>query len=56
MRRMVSITAGAPLDECLPVNFAVLQALGQHLVEHLDCQAFFNFMLDERSGRLKLNA
>jgi len=26
------------------------------LMEYLDCQAFFNFMVDERAGRLRLNA
>ena len=25
-------------------------------MEYLDCQAFFNFMVDERAGRLRLNA
>ena len=25
-------------------------------MEYLDCQAFFNFMVDEHAGRLRLNA
>jgi len=30
--------------------------LCRDVMEHLDCQAFFNFMVDERAGRLRLNA
>ena len=33
-----------------------VESLCQGIMEHLDCQAFFNFLADEHSGRLHLNA
>ncbi|HSD93839.1 MAG TPA: GAF domain-containing protein, partial [Syntrophales bacterium] len=35
---------------------ALVNDLCRDVMEHLDCQAFFNFMVDERAGRLRLNA
>ncbi len=34
----------------------VVNDLCHRVMEYLDCQAFFNFLLDERAGRLRLNA
>jgi PAS domain S-box-containing protein len=34
----------------------LIDGLCRRVMDHLDCQAFFNFMVDERSGRLRLNA
>ena len=35
---------------------AVIDDLCRRVTEYLDCQAFFNFLVDERTGRLRLNA
>jgi PAS domain S-box-containing protein len=35
---------------------AVVDSLCDRVMEFLDCQAFFNFLVDERAGRLRLNA
>ncbi len=34
----------------------VIQAIGEQVTHLLDCDVFFNYVLDERSGRLYLNA
>ena len=34
----------------------VVESLCRKLMEHLDCHAFFNFLMDQPSGRLHLNA
>jgi PAS domain S-box-containing protein len=34
----------------------VVERLCTRVMDHLDCQCFFNFLLDEASGRLRLNA
>jgi PAS domain S-box-containing protein len=35
---------------------AIVQELCLQVMQHLDCQAFFNFMVDELMGKLHLNA
>ncbi len=35
---------------------AIVEVLCRRVMEHLDCQAFFNFLVDEQAGRLRLNA
>ncbi len=34
----------------------IVESLCRKVMEHLDCQTFFNFLADEASGRLRLNA
>lgn len=34
----------------------VVDTLARRVMTHLDCQVFFNFLLDEATGRLRLNA
>lgn len=34
----------------------VVESLCRQVMEHLDCHAFFNFLVDEAAGRLRLNA
>ena len=34
----------------------IVESLCQKVMAHLDCHAFFNFLVDERAGRLHLNA
>lgn len=34
----------------------VMNALCRKVMEHIDCQIFFNFMSDKKSGKLRLNA
>jgi PAS domain S-box-containing protein len=34
----------------------IVEALCRRVMEHLDCQVFFNFLVDEETGRLHLNA
>ena len=34
----------------------VVESLCRKVMDHLDCHAFFNFLVDEPSGRLRLNA
>lgn len=52
--RLLSETAGRLLAAEEPQ--ALINDLCRGVMEHLDCQAFFNFMVDEPSGRLRLNA
>jgi PAS domain S-box-containing protein len=52
--RLLSETAGRLLATDDPQG--LINELCRDVMEHLDCQAFFNFMVDERAGRLRLNA
>ncbi len=52
--RLLSGTAGRLLAAENPQT--VVNDLCQGVMEHLDCQAFFNFLADESTGRLRLNA
>ncbi len=52
--RLLSGTAGRLLAAENPQT--VVNELCQEVMEHLDCQAFFNFLADESTGRLRLNA
>jgi PAS domain S-box-containing protein len=52
--RLLSGTAGRLLSTDDPQG--LVKELCRDVMEHLDCQAFFNFMVDERAGRLRLNA
>ena len=52
--RLLSTTAGRLLATDDPQG--LVKDLCRDVMEYLDCQAFFNFMVDERAGRLRLNA
>lgn len=52
--KMLSETAGRLLESDDPQ--AMVNELCMRVMEHLDCQAFFNFLADDQSGRLRLNA
>lgn len=52
--RLLSETAGRLLASEEPRG--IVNDLCREVMEHLDCQAFFNFMVDESTGRLRLNA
>jgi PAS domain S-box-containing protein len=52
--RLLSETAARLLAAEDPQG--LIDSLCRQVMEHLDCQAFFNFMVDEREGRLRLNA
>jgi PAS domain S-box-containing protein len=52
--RLLSNTAGSLLSADDPQG--LINELCRDVMEHLHCQAFFNFMVDERAGRLRLNA
>jgi transcriptional regulator with GAF, ATPase, and Fis domain len=52
--RLLSETAGALLASPSPQR--VVEELCTKVMEHLDCQVFFNFLVDESRGRLCLNA
>lgn len=52
--RLLSETAGRLLASEDPRG--IVNDLCREVMEHLDCQAFFNFMVDEGAGRLRLNA
>jgi signal transduction histidine kinase len=47
-------TAGELLQSSEPQK--VVERLCSQVMEHLDCQAFFNFLVDDTEGRLHLNA
>ncbi len=51
---LLSRTAGALLQASDPRQ--VIRSLCLQVMEHLDCQAFVNFLVDERAQRLRLNA
>ncbi len=52
--RLLSETAGRLLAS--PDPQGMVNELCQKVMERLDCQAFFNFLVDERAGKLHLNA
>jgi PAS domain S-box-containing protein len=52
--RLLADTAGRLLRSEDPQ--AIVEDLCRGVMAHLDCQTFFNFLLDERKGRLHLNA
>ncbi|MEN6320080.1 MAG: PAS domain S-box protein [Syntrophaceae bacterium] len=52
--RLLSTTAGRLLGSDDPQ--AIIEDLCRDVMAHLDCQAFFNFLVDEKAGRLRLNA
>jgi len=52
--RLLSDTAGKLLAAEAPQN--VVNELCREVMAHLDCQVFFNFLVDESAGRLRLNA
>jgi len=52
--RLLSSTAARLL--AAPDPQAVVDALCREVMEHLDCQAFFNFVVDAAAGKLHLNA
>ncbi|MBI5446104.1 MAG: response regulator [Deltaproteobacteria bacterium] len=52
--RLLSRTAGQLLASENPQE--VVEELCREVMEHLDCQAFFNFLADDEVGRLRLNA
>ncbi|MFP5213681.1 MAG: PocR ligand-binding domain-containing protein [Acidobacteriota bacterium] len=52
--RLLSETAGRLLSASNPQE--IVNELCRKVMDHLDCQAFFNFLVDERAGRLHLNA
>lgn len=52
--RLLSETAGRLLEADSPQH--LVNELCRKVMEHLDCHAFFNFLVHEQSGRLHLNA
>jgi PAS domain S-box-containing protein len=52
--RLLSETAGRLLDSQNPQR--IVKKLCMQVMEHLDCHAFFNFLVDEAAGKLHLNA
>lgn len=51
---LLSHTAEALLQSTSPQE--VVESLCRKVMEHLDCHAFFNFLVEENAGRLRLNA
>lgn len=51
---LLSHTAEALLQSTSPQ--AVVESLCGKVMEHLECHAFFNFLVDENAGKLRLNA
>ena len=52
--KLLSETAGRLLATDDPQG--IVNELCRNVMEHLDCQVFFNFLVDEAAGRLHLNA
>lgn len=52
--RLLSETAGNLLASETPQ--ALVEELCTKVMRHLDCHAFFNFLVDEAAGKLRLNA
>jgi PAS domain S-box-containing protein len=52
--RLLSGTAGRLLAEANPQ--ALIDELCSRVMEHLGCEVFFNFLVDEAGSRLRLNA
>jgi two-component system CheB/CheR fusion protein len=51
---LLTVTAGELLQSTEPQD--VVESICRKVMEYLDCDAFFNFLVDEQSGRLHLNA
>jgi signal transduction histidine kinase/CheY-like chemotaxis protein len=51
---LLAETAGKLLRSDAPQQ--IVNALCQNVLEFIDCHAFFNFLVDEKAGRLRLNA
>jgi two-component system, chemotaxis family, CheB/CheR fusion protein len=51
---LLSRTAGELLQ--IPEPQKAVESLCRKVMEYLDCHAFFNFLMDEKAGRLHLNA
>ncbi|MEI6080622.1 MAG: ATP-binding protein, partial [bacterium] len=51
---LLSTTASELLQSTEPQQ--VVNSLCRKVMEHLDCHVFFNFLVDEKTGRLHLNA
>jgi len=51
--RLLSTTAGRLLGSDDPQT--IVEGLCRDVMAHLDCQAFFNFLVDDKAGRLRLN-
>ena len=51
---LLSHTASELLQAQEPL--ALVESLCRKVMEHLDCQVFFNFLADENAGKLRLNA
>jgi len=51
---LLALTAGELLQSTEPQK--VVDSVCGQVMEHLDCHAFFNFMVDEKAGKLHLNA
>jgi PAS domain S-box-containing protein len=51
---LLSETADRLLKSADPQK--VIKSLCRQVMKHLDCQVFFNFLVDEQSGKLRLNA
>ncbi len=51
---LLARTAGELLEAPEPQK--VIDSLCRRVMEHLECDAFFNFLVDEKAGRLHLNA
>ncbi len=52
--KLLSETAGQLLTTAKPRK--IINDLCRQVMVHLDCHAFFNFLVDEQAGRLRLNA
>ncbi|MCE5335444.1 MAG: PAS domain S-box protein [Desulfobacteraceae bacterium] len=52
--KLLSATAGRLLAADQPQ--AVVNELCRNVMDHLDCHAFFNYIVDRKTGRLHLNA
>lgn len=52
--KLLSQTAGRLLTSSEPQS--IVNELCRQVMEHLDCQVFFNFLVDEQAGMLHLNA
>lgn len=51
---VLAATAEALLQTREPQN--LIESLCRRVMEQLDCHAFFNFLVDEKAGKLRLNA
>ncbi len=51
---LLTVTAGELLHAADPQM--VVESVCQKVMKYLDCHAFFNFLVDEKEGRLHLNA